>query len=122
MAGKATFGLDENIAGLCCYAGGWITGIIFLVSEKENKKVRFHALQSIIWFGAMSVLMLAVNIVFGILTAMTFGLFHWISWIFTGFFGLVIFLSWLLLMFTAYSGSQFKIPVIGDAVESTVNK
>jgi uncharacterized membrane protein len=36
-------GLQPNIAGLLCYLLGWITGIIFLIIEKEDKFVKFHA-------------------------------------------------------------------------------
>ena len=53
--GGSTTGLEPNIAGLLCYLGGWITGIVFLVIEQKNKFVRFHALQSIVTFGALTV-------------------------------------------------------------------
>jgi len=43
-------GLQQNVAGLLCYVLGWITGIIFLVIEKDNKFIRFHAVQSIVVF------------------------------------------------------------------------
>ena len=54
-------GLQENVAGLLCYILGWVTGIIFLILEPENKFVKFHAIQSIIVFGALSI----VSAVFG---------------------------------------------------------
>ena len=44
---KATFGLDENIASALTYVLTFLTGIIFILVEKENKTVRFHAMQSI---------------------------------------------------------------------------
>ena len=53
---KTSMGLDESVAGLLCYIVGWITGIVFLVLEKENKFVRFHALQSLLTFLPLSVL------------------------------------------------------------------
>ena len=46
--GGSTTGLEPNVAGLLCYLGGWITGIIFLVIEQKSRFVRFHALQSIV--------------------------------------------------------------------------
>ena len=52
---KTSTGLDENIAGLLCYVLGWISGLVFILIEKENKFVRFHAIQSIIVFGAITV-------------------------------------------------------------------
>ena len=52
---KTSTGLDENIAGLLCYVLGWVSGIILLLLENENKFVRFHAMQSIIVFGIYTV-------------------------------------------------------------------
>ena len=101
-AEESTTGLDSNVAGLLCYLGAWITGIIFLVIEQKNKFVRFHALQSIIVFS-----MLAIASAF--LT--------WIPYI-GGFFGSVIgilaFIVWIVLMVKAYQGDLYKVPVAGD--------
>ncbi len=47
---KTKLGIEENIEALLCYAGAWITGIIFLLLEKENEFVRFHAMQSLLTF------------------------------------------------------------------------
>ena len=54
----ATFGLDQNLAGALTYAVGWVSGLVFLLSEKENKFVRFHAMQSIITFGFLNILVI----------------------------------------------------------------
>lgn len=48
---ETSIGLEENIAGVLTYLLGFITGIIFLLIEKENKSVRFNAAQSIVVFG-----------------------------------------------------------------------
>ena len=53
-AGTST-GLAPNVAALLCYVGGWISGVIFLVLEQKNRFVRFHAIQSIITFGTITV-------------------------------------------------------------------
>jgi uncharacterized membrane protein len=103
--GGSTTGLEPNIAGLLCYLGGWITGIVFLVIEQKNKFVRFHALQSIITFGALTV-------------AST--LLSWIPF-FGGFFFAAIvilaFILWILLMVKAYQGELYKVPVAGHVAE-----
>ncbi|MEE8194196.1 MAG: hypothetical protein V3T73_01680 [Dehalococcoidales bacterium] len=54
--GKSSTGLDENVAGLLCYVLGWVGGLVFILIEPENKFVRFHAMQSIIVFGALNVI------------------------------------------------------------------
>ncbi|MCL2461454.1 MAG: hypothetical protein FWF44_02220 [Defluviitaleaceae bacterium] len=117
MSGKSVFNLDEKIAGLLCYALGWATGIFFLIAERNNRFVRFHALQSTIWFGALSIL----TFVFGRILKHIWiigGIFGFLSWLV----GIICVVSWLVLMFMAFRGAEFKIPVLGDAVAEHVNK
>ena len=52
---KSSTGLDENVAGLLCYVLGWVSGLVFFLLEQENKFVRFHAIQSILVFGVITV-------------------------------------------------------------------
>jgi len=103
--GKSSTGLDANIAGLLCYALGLITGIIFFLIEKENKFIRFHALQSAIVFGAIFILQIVLQVVpvFGV--------------IFLPLLSLASIVLWILLMVKAYQGEKFKLPVVGDIAE-----
>ena len=113
---KSVFGLDENVAGLLCYAFSFFSGIAILVLEKENKFVRFHALQSTLWFVFLGILSWVLNIlvripILGFLVGLVYGLI-----------GLAIFASWVFLMYKAYKGQTFKLPVIGDVVWNQINK
>ncbi len=103
--GGSTTGLEPNIAGLLCYLGVWISGIVFIVIEQKNKSVRFHALQSIVTFGSLTV---------------ASALLSWIPLV-GGFFGAVIgilaFILWILLMVKAYQGELYKVPVAGHVAE-----
>jgi len=104
---KATFGLDENIASALTYVLGFITGIIFILMEKENKTVRFHAMQSIIVF-------LGLFIVFIVLSFVPFiNMLIPLIW-------LVEIVLWLVLIIKAFQGEKFKLPVVGDMAESYV--
>ena len=103
---KTSSGLDENVAGAVAYALGWISGAALLVSEPSNRFVRFHAWQSVILFGGLSVAwFVAVSIPF-------------IGWFvaFVVIFPLSAFL-WLLLMFKAYQGERDKVPFAGEMAE-----
>ena len=51
---KTSTGLDANVAAALTYAVGWVTGLAFLVMEKDNRFVRFHAMQSTIVFATLS--------------------------------------------------------------------
>jgi uncharacterized membrane protein len=121
---KATFGLEENVASAACYLLTWVTGIIFFLMEKDNKTVRFHAMQSILTFLP---LMILAWIISAIVTMMIFGagmlgavglwgivsLIIMLIWI-------IMFLLWLFLMFKAYQGEKFKVPIVGDIAENQV--
>jgi uncharacterized membrane protein len=102
--GKSSTGMDENIAGLLTYVLGWITGLVFFLIEKDSTFVKFHAKQSLITFGGL----LVVSIVFTFIPFL-----HIVSTI-LGLVGLVL---WILLMFKAFKGEKFKLPVIGDMAE-----
>jgi uncharacterized membrane protein len=108
--GKSSTGLDENIAGLLTYVFGIVTGIIFLVIEKESKFVRFHAFQSILVFAAFIIL----NMVLGFIP--------FIGWLVGLLISPVAFVLWLILMYQAYQGKWFKIPIIGNISEEQANK
>jgi len=106
---KTSTGLEENVAGLLSYLLGWITGIIFLILEKDNKFVRFHAMQSIV--------------VFGILTIAQFIL-RWIpiiGWILGILISILAFILWIILMVKAYQGEKYKLPWAGIFAEKQVN-
>ena len=102
---KTSTGLQENVAALLCYVGAWISGIVFLLLEPENKFVRFHAIQSIIVFGFLTV----AGWVLGFMPF--FG--TWIGAI-IGLIGLAL---WIVLMVKGYQGAKYKIPVAGDLAE-----
>jgi uncharacterized membrane protein len=115
--GKTETGLEPNVAGLLCYVAGWVSGIVFLLLEKKDKFVRFHAIQSIIVFGAFSV----VWIIFGVVRGgsiyfsahglwVFFSVIYWILWVF----GMIL---WIILMVKAYRGEKYKLPVSGNLAE-----
>ncbi|MEO8680190.1 MAG: hypothetical protein ABI665_14160 [Vicinamibacterales bacterium] len=54
-------GVDARLASVLCYAGWWLTGLVFLFAERQHRGVRFHAAQSVVIFGALSVVMLAMG-------------------------------------------------------------
>ncbi|MFC1846092.1 HD domain-containing phosphohydrolase [Chloroflexota bacterium] len=104
--------LSPNIAGLLCYSLGWISGIILRVLRKEDSFVRFHANQSIITFGILTVLIIVLNLIKitnGVLYWLLFAL-YWIVIILTVF-------LWVFLMYKAYKGQTYKlIPVDNIAI------
>lgn len=98
---QSSTGLDENVAGFLCYLLGFITGIVFLVVERESRFVKFHAKQSTITFLVLFVILLLIGWI-PVIGAMV--------WILS----LVL---WLLLMIKALQGKQYSLPIVGKVVE-----
>lgn len=107
---KTSSGLQENVAGLLCYVVGWIGGLVFILIEPENKFVRFHAMQSIIVFGALNVIWIPLQFI--PLLAILIG------WLLGG----LGFVLWIVLMVKAYQGTMYKLPVAGDLAEKWLGK
>jgi len=113
---KTSTGLEANVAGLLCYVLGWVSGLVFILIEKENKFVRFHAVQSIVTFGSITV----VSVVFSILAiipyiGLVFGIINWII-------GLLAFVLWIVLMVKAYQGATYKLPWAGNIAEKWIGE
>lgn len=113
-----TEGLPENIAGLLCYVLGWLTGIIFLVIDKRPW-VRFHAAQSIVVFGGLFVIRIALifmgSLIGGVLG---FGLVSMLELVI----GLGALVLWILLMIKAYKHETFKVPIAAGVAEGISGK
>ena len=96
---------DERLKGAIAYVLTWLTGIIVLVIAGDNKFLKFHAFQSIV-FGVI------VTIVVFILSFVCIG-------------AIVGFVCWLYMLYGAYmvySGKPFRIPVVADFVENNILK
>jgi uncharacterized membrane protein len=104
-AQKTSTGLEQNVAGLLCYLVGWVTGLIFLLIEKENRFVRFHAMQSIAVFGALTVASIILSFI------------PFIGWIIGWLLGLLGLALWIVLMVKAYQNQMYKLPWAGDFAE-----
>ncbi|CAH1385332.1 DUF4870 domain-containing protein [Candidatus Nitrotoga sp. M5] len=107
---KTSMGLDEHIACFLCYLFGWLSGLIIFFIEKENALVRFHAAQSVVVFGAISL----IQIIFGF--EYFFGKFiHQLTYIAA--LGL-----WIYLLVKAWKKTYFRIPIASDIAEQLVAK
>lgn len=105
-------GLAPNVAGALAYLLGPITGIIFLVIEKENRFVRFHAMQSTLLCVAWIILGIALSILSAVLAVVpVLGLI--VGLLLSVGLGLVGFVLWLLLMYKAYQGKEWSLPIVG---------
>jgi len=113
-AASPTEGLQENVAGLLCYVLGWLTGIIFLLIDKRPF-VKFHAAQSIVVFGGLTILRIGLFFITstggGLIGWSVFGLIAVAIW-------LVTVVLWILLMVKAYQHVLYKVPIAAPIAEN----
>ena len=113
MTSATSTGVDARLSSMLCYAGWWVTGLVFLFAERKNSAVRFHAAQSLIVFGVISVLLVICGGASAIAFVIATPSFRIIQA--TGnalWFGAVV--LWLFLLMKTWRGETWRIPVAGD--------
>ncbi|MEP7037552.1 MAG: DUF4870 domain-containing protein [Acidobacteriota bacterium] len=113
--GKSALGLDGNVTALIGYIIP-LVALILVFMEKDNKFVRFHSIQSLLYSVAITIVMIAL-VIFSVMLA-------FISGTLATLFSLIWLLIWLgvlagalFLAYKAYQGQMFKLPVIGDMAD-----
>jgi len=119
--GPTSMGMQANVEAGLSYLVGWITGLIFFFGEKQNRFVRFNAMQSILLYAALTALYIVIDVLTAALAFsglgflfILFGLLFWVI-------GLGAFALWLILMINAFQGKYLKLPIIGDYAEKYAN-
>jgi len=105
---KSGTGLSKETAGALAYLLGPITGVIFLIIEKDPF-VKFHAMQSVVVFGGL--LILDILLIFTIILLTL-----------TPIIGIISFILWLLLMYKAWQGEEWEVPFVGKYARKFLKK
>lgn len=99
--GGSSLKIRENVAGLLCYALGWVSGLVIYLLEKQSRFVRFHAVQSIVTFGILNLALLFLRRV------------PVVGWVLST----AGFVAWVVGMIRAYQGQMVKFPFAGDVAK-----
>jgi uncharacterized membrane protein len=113
VTGTTSTVVDARLSSMLCYAGWWVTGLVFLFAERRHAEVRFHAAQSLIVFGALSAALLLSGgvsaVVFVVATtqfqlAQAVGYAIWFAAV----------LLWLFLLMKTWRGETWRVPIAAD--------
>lgn len=110
---STSMGLDQNVAAGLSYLFGWASALVFLLLEKQNRFVRFHAMQSLLFFGSLQALFIAIAIL-----SFISGVFGYLS----DFVGLIWFVGLIVLFINSFQGKYYKLPTIGDYAEKYMDQ
>jgi uncharacterized membrane protein len=106
---------DSRFSALLSYSGGWLTGLLFMLLGGRDRFIRFHALQSLVFFGIINLLD------FGLFISVLSFAHHMhivaipfiLAFLFLNF---IAFVCWIVVMVQAARGVYFRLPFIGDWV------
>jgi uncharacterized membrane protein len=113
LTGPTSTGVEPRLAAVLCYSAWWISGLIFLIIEQKHRAVRFHAAQSLVLFGGLSLvigLLSAGSVGMLVVSAAAFQaarLLVYVVWI-----GAVA--VWMLLMLKTFQGETWRVPFASD--------
>lgn len=105
---KTSLGLTPSLTAALAYVLGFVSGIIVFILEKENRFVRFHAMQSMLLSAAFFVVNIVVSFIpvagpiLGLLVC------------------LIGIICWLIVLIKAAQGQYYKLPFIGDYAEKQI--
>ena len=125
---KSAIGLDGNLAAALGYPIG-ILGLINFIIEKQNKFVKFHGIQSVLYsvgFGVIFTVVWILIVILGTILAAISDTLGLLIFGLTSLIAFVVFLLWFLgllfFAYKAYQGQMFKLPVIGNLAEKLASK
>ncbi|MEZ5283384.1 MAG: DUF4870 domain-containing protein [Vicinamibacterales bacterium] len=119
MSESSTTGIDSRLASVLSYSLWWVTGVLFLILERRDRGVRFHAAQALVLFGAVSLVLVAVGAASAaalVISSASYGLLRML--------GQVIWLGaavlWIVLVLRAGRGETWRVPLVAALADGIV--
>jgi uncharacterized membrane protein len=112
-AKKSSTGLDPKIANLLAYLFSWLGGLIIWIMEKENKFVKWNALQALI-LGIIEVAaIVVVSVILGLIPYIGWFFFSWLGYVIAG----VCWILAIVAIVMGFSGKTFRIPGVASLTD-----
>src|SRR4030043_1643799 len=110
---KSSTGDEPKIAVLIAYLFGWIGGLIIWLIEKENKFVKWNALQALILGITEVVCILVISVILGFIPFIGWFFFRWIGYVLAS----VLWVLAIVAIVMGFQGKTFRIPVIASLTD-----
>ena len=126
---QVSFG--ERLGAFISYLFVWLSGFVFfLFAEKQNRFVRFHALQSMLFFGGLNIAGFGVGSFIQFLDRTGYDGYHipfigaivGTAWVVLILLFVMAVAGWIMGMVHALRGRYYKMPFVGDLVERYINR
>ncbi len=113
FSGPTSTGVDPRLSALLCYTGWWVSALVFLIIEQQNRTVRFHAAQSLVLFGGLSILIVVLSVASVGMLVVSAAAFQaartlvYLVW-------LAAVVIWLVLLLRTFKGQTWRVPIAAD--------
>ena len=107
------FRLDAKIANLLAYLFSWIGGLIIWLLEKENKFVKWNALQALILGIIQVVGVVVISVILGLIPYIGWFFFSWLGYVIAGVAGIL----GIVAIIMGFNGKTFRIPFISKLTD-----
>ena len=121
LTGATSTGVEPRLAAILSYAAWWLSGLVFLIIEEQHRGVRFHAAQSLVLFGGLS-------IVIGLLSMLSFGMWvvsesaYLVARFLVSAVWIVAVVLWLVLMVRTLKGETWRVPFVSEIADKVVGR
>ena len=107
--------IDKRTGSFVAYSLWWVTGIVMLFAGKDDPDIKYHAAQSIVFFGACSILDAIVSLIGLPVENTLVGFILFLIWLAIVVFAVIV---WVRSMVWAWQrgGGRFDVPIVGDLV------
>ena len=113
VAKKSSTGLDPKIAVLLAYLFSWLGGLIIWLMEKENKFVKWNALQALILGIVQMAPIIVISVILGLIPYIGWFFFSWLGYVIAG----VCWILAIVAIVMGFSGKTFRIPGVASLTD-----
>jgi uncharacterized membrane protein len=110
---KSSTGMDAKVAVLLAYLFSWLGGLIIWIMEKENKFVKWNALQALILGIIEVVCIVVVSVILGLIPYIGWFFFSWLGYLLAG----VCWILAIIAIIMGFQGKSFRIPGIAKLTD-----
>jgi len=121
VSSPSSTGIDSRFASVLCYSLWWVTGVLFLILERRDRLVRFHAAQAVVLFGGLSLVLALLGASSAVALVVSSRIYQltraladivWVA-------GVVV---WLVLVLRAWRGETWRVPLAATLADSLAER
>jgi uncharacterized membrane protein len=110
---KSSTGMEPKIAVLIAYIFSLLGGLIIYFIEKENKFVKWHAMQAII-LGIIQVgSFIVISVLLGMIPFIGWFFFSWLGWVIS----VVAWVFGIIALVQAFNGKTYRVPWVANMAD-----